>query len=348
MDKIIFFAFLVVFPFGQVIKVGIINPIDIVVGIGAIYTLIKRYKKPAVFTYFQTFLIVAAFSWIVGALLFQKQEVFLGLMYLIRLAAYFYFFIFAYHFKDKKLLLNSLLAVSIISAVFGWVQYLFYPDLRFLYWLGWDDHLNRLVGTFLDPSFMGLILVLGLIIALQKKLKFVILFLLTSIAFTYSRASFLAAIVPLIYKKAWVFLAIFISLIVFLPRTEGEGVRLERTSSIFGRLNSYQESLEIFKKNPVFGVGFNNICLAKDGNSSNHSCSGSESSLLLLLATTGVIGLISFSHLTLNLIKSLKGTVFFVAMVAVFVHSLFSNSLFYPFIMGYLMLFLAASVKEKS
>jgi hypothetical protein len=260
MDKIILFAFLVIFPFGQVFKIGIINPIDVIVGIGAAYALIRRYKKPEIFSYFQNFLIVAAFSWVVGATLFQKSEIFIGLLYLIRLSAYFYFFVFASHFKDKKLLLNSLLGVSIFSAVFGWVQYFFYPDLRFLYWLGWDDHLNRLVGTFLDPSFMGLILVLGLTIALHKKMKFLILFLLASIAFTYSRASFLAAFVPLVYKRAWVFLAIFISLIVFLPRTEGEGVRLERTSSIYGRIESYQESLEIFKKNPVFGVWFDNIC----------------------------------------------------------------------------------------
>jgi hypothetical protein len=331
-----------------VLKIGIMNPIDVIVGIGAAYALIRRYKKPEIFSYFQNFLIVAAFSWVVGATLFQKPEILVGLLYLIRLSAYFYFFVLASHFKDKKLLFDSLLGVSFFAAVFGWAQYFFYPDLRSFYWLGWDDHLNRLVGAFLDPSFIGLILVLGLTIALHKKMKFLILFLLASIAFTYSRASFLAAFVPLVYKRAWVFIAIFISLIVFLPRTEGEGVRLERTSSIYGRIESYQESLEIFKTNPVFGVGFNNICLAKNGNFSNHSCSGGESSLLLLLATTGVIGLTSFSHLISKLISTSKGTIFIVSLAAVFVHSLFSNSFFYPFIMGYLMILLAVTAKAKN
>jgi len=338
MDKAILFAFLILFPFGQLVKIGIINPIDLVVGAGALWAILKRYEKPKVFSYFQNFLWVAFFSWIVGAFAFQRVEVVVGLAYLIRIAAYFYFFVFASNFKDRKLLLNSLLAVSIFSGIFGWIQYLWLPDLTSLKVLGWDDHLNRMVGTFLDPAFLGIILVLGLILALEKKMKFVILFLLASIAFTYSRASFLAALIPLIYKKTWIYLTIFGALILILPRTAGEGVKLERTSSIYGRIESYQETVQIIKKNPLFGVGFNNICLAKNGDYASHSCSGSESSLLFLLATTGVIGLISFSQLVTKIPWN-------IALVAVFVHSFFANSLFYPFVMGFLMIFFAAKLK---
>jgi len=347
MEQIILFAFLILFPFGQIIKIGIVNPIDVVVGIAAIYAVIKRFPKPKIFVYFQKFLLIAGFSWIVGSLIFAKAQVFYGLLYLIRLTAYFYFLVFAYQFKDKKLLLNSLLAVSIFSALFGWVQYLFYPDVRALIEYGWDDHLYRMVGTFLDPAFLGLILVLGLIISLTKKKNLISLFLLAGIAFTYSRASFLAAFIPLIYKKAWVFLAVFIGLIIFLPRTAGEGVKLERTASISARFENYRESFEIFRKNPLFGVGFNNICLAKDGDFSSHSCSGSESSLLFLLATTGILGFLSFTHLIFSVPLYTKNSMLITSFLAVFVHSFFANSLFYPWIMGYLMILLSISLRSK-
>jgi hypothetical protein len=340
MEQIILFAFLIIFPFGQIVKIGIINPLDIVVGVGAVYAIVKKLPKPHYFKYFENFLLVALFSWIVGIFIFGKTEVLIGLMYFLRLTAYFYFFIFVWNFKDKKILLNSLLVVSVFSAIFGWIQYLWFPDLTSLKVLGWDDHLNRMVGTFLDPTFLGLVLVLGLALALEKKKRGIIIFLLASIAFTYSRASFLAALVPLIYKKAWVYLALFGALILFLPRTAGEGVKLERTSSIYGRIESYQETIEIIKKNPIFGVGFNNICLAKNGDFKNHSCSGSESSLLFLLATTGVVGLISLLHL---LTQIPRYPLLVVSFTSVVVHSFFANSLFYPWILGWLLILTAAS-----
>lgn len=55
MEQIILFAFLILFPFGQIIRIGIIQPIDVVVGIGAIWAIWKRYKWPEVFKYFNIF-----------------------------------------------------------------------------------------------------------------------------------------------------------------------------------------------------------------------------------------------------------------------------------------------------
>ncbi len=350
MEQIILFAFLVLFPFGQIIKIGIINPIDIIVGIAAVYAIIKRLPKPEIFHYFENFLLIADFSWIAGAAIFQKPEVFYGLLYLTRLTAYFYFFVFVLNFSRRKdnreFLLNGLLAVSVATAVFGWIQYFAYPDVRALIEYGWDDHLYRMIGTFLDPAFLGLILVFGLIISLNKKLRFLSLFLLASIAFTYSRASYLAALIPLLYKKSWTFLLVFIGLIVFLPRPAGEGVKLERTASVGARFGNYIQTFEIIKKNPLFGVGFNNICLAKDGNFKSHSCSGADSSILFLLATTGIAGFISFLHLVYEIWKN-TGVEFRIFGATVLIHSLFSNSLFYPFTMGFLAVLLAIYLQRE-
>jgi len=335
MEQIILFAFLTVFPFGKIVKIGIINPIDIIVGLGAIYAVIKQLPQPKVFSYFKNFLLVAVFSWIVGSLVFARIEVFYGLLYLARLGAYFYFFIFLRQF-NRKFLLNSLLAVSVAVAIFGWIQYFIYPDVRALVEYGWDDHLFRMIGTFLDPAFLGLILVFGLTISLNKKLKLMTLFFLTSLAFTYSRASYLAALIPLIYKKSWAFLIVFLGIILFLPRTAGEGVKLERTASVGARFTNYTQTLDIIKKNALLGVGFNNICLAKDADFKSHSCSGADSSILFLLATTGIIE-----------VWKVTGPDFKIFGLTVLAHSLFSNSLFYSFILGFLVILLAVYLQRE-
>ena len=350
MEQIILFAFLILFPFGQIIKIGSLNPIDIIVCLGAITAIIKRYKYPK---YFNDFLMVAIFSYLLSIFIFKNSQVFVGLLYLVRLAAYFYFYIFLSNFKDKKLLFNSLLAISFFSALFGWFQYFFYPDLTSLKYIGWDDHLFRLVGTYLDPGFTSLIIVFGGVTSFVKKKYLLLAFFAVTLAFTYSRAGYLALAVSFflasfLFKRFKMFLIIltcFLVVIFLLPKPGGEGINLTRTYSISSRINNYKETFEIFKKSPVFGVGFNNICLAKaiylkNVNSGSHSCSGSDSSLLLILATTGIVGFIIFVNSISKVLFALKRgfytKVFLVLLSAVFVHSFFVNSLFYPWIMGFL------------
>ncbi|KKU08994.1 MAG: Oligosaccharide repeat unit polymerase Wzy [Candidatus Woesebacteria bacterium GW2011_GWB1_45_5] len=346
MEQIILFAFLILFPFGTIIKIGTVNPIDIVVGLGALTAILKRYKTPEVFRYFFNFLFIAAFTFIASVFVFKDSQVLTGLLYLVRLAAYFYFLIFILHFKDKKSILNFLLAISVISAVFGWIQYFLFPDFRALIEYGWDDHLYRMVGTFLDPAFLGLILVFGLTISLHKKKNLLSLFLLASIAFTYSRASYIAALVPLVYKKARVLSLVFAGLILFLPRTAGEGVKLERTASISARLDNYRQTFEIFKGNPLFGVGFNNICLAKDADFESHSCSGADSSLLFILTTTGVAGFLGFIYLIYKVWKN-SDDLFRISGISLLLHSLFANSLFYPWILGFIIILFGLSLRRE-
>ncbi len=359
MEQIILFAFLILFPFGQIIKIGQINPIDIIVGLGAFWAIIKRYQYPK---YFNDFLLAAIFSYLLSIFIFKNSQVYIGLLYLVRLAAYFYFYIFLTNFKDRKLLLNSLLSLSLFSALFGWIQYFHYPDLTSLKYLGWDDHLYRLAGTFLDPGFTSLIIVFGGIISFVKKKHLLTAFFALTLAFTYARAGYAAFVVSLflaslIFKKFKAFLitlSFFLIVVTLLPKPAGQGVNLARTYSISSRIENYKETLAIFKKSPVFGVGFNNLCLARkiylnEVNLSSHSCSGSDSSLLLILATTGIVGFMIFSASALKILFNLKrgfyAKTFLVIFSAVFVHSLFVNSLFYPWVMGYLAIS-ASLIKE--
>lgn len=366
------FAYLALFPFGQIIRLGIFHPTDFLAGGFLFIFLIGKFGKPGVYGKLKAFFIVSLFSLIFSLAIFPLERVIYGALYLLRLSAYASFFMVLWNFcktnndfKDK--ILNSVFIALIFVGIFGWIQYFFFPDVRGLYEWGWDDHLFRMVGTFLDPGFTGIILVFGFLMALlryfqtkSKKYLLLILFFMLSVAFTYSRAAYLALIAGVItaayFSKKFLlgpmFIFAFLVLIFVLPRPEGEGVKLERTSSITKRFSSYTETLVLIKKSPVFGLGFNNLCAAKekfivDIDTSSHACGGSDASLLFILATVGVVGFLVFADLTIVFIRNsshnIYGFLIISSLVAVFIDSLFINSLFYPWVMGYLAAVLATA-----
>lgn len=377
-NNIFVFLFFVTFPFGQIIRIGILHPMDVIMGLGAFYAIIKRFKKPDFFKYIEGLLIAATFSWIFGSLIFKQIEILYGLLYLLRLFAYSYFFIYVCNFsisslKNKKLLLDSLLSISVVSAVFGWIQFFKFPDIKPFFAWGWDIHLFRLVGTFLDPTYLGLIIVFGLFTSTIRMIEvkerkylflFITLFLLISLAFTYSRASYLAFFVGLVFfvwrknmlKTIIVPSILFILLVYILPTTKNNSIQLFRSFSAIAKIENYQSTLAVFSKSPIFGIGYNNMCLAYQKyiglqDFSSHACSGSDSSLLFILATTGVAGFIVFIYSILRIGISLSYNSYFFILISSFlaliIHSLFSNSFFYPWVMGWMMILLALCVKRK-
>lgn len=373
---ILLFIFLVLFPFGQLLRNGF-PLIDFVVGTAFLYSLFFRLKLPKILSPFWGFFAVAVFSFLLSVPIFNSPELIFGLLYLIRLLAYVYFVVFIASLVKGKVgvknkILNSLIVVSLFSAVLGWVQYFFIPDLRPLFLLGWDDHLFRLAGTFLDPGFAGIIFVLGGILTLYKynevkRIGWFLLFIFFALttAFTYSRASYLAlgaGVLAFGYLTKRVKISIllilaFMILLVFLPRPGSEGVQLERTKSVTARVESYKDSFRLSSIFPLFGVGYNNLCLARQtflakGNFASHSCSGIDSSLLTILATTGVAGLISFAWFVLKTMKMLPrdyfGGIVLSSGISVGVHSFFVNSLFYPWVMAWMAIVLALSIKKSN
>lgn len=357
------FLFLVVFPFGQLARIYI-PIIDVIFGLFIILFFFGRYPLPSVAKQLLLFATVGLFSLLFSLSIFNLNESLTGFLYLLRLFGVFAFFVVIYwelknKEKSKVLTLNSLLLVSLAVALVGWIQYLFLPDLRALTAWGWDDHLYRLAGTFLDPGFTSIILVFGYIVSLAKGKRLATSFLFLSVLFTYARGGYLALIISSIYllrsrpKILIGVIAAFVIGILLLPRPAGEGVKLTRTYSIFARGVNYQEGFEIFKKSPVFGVGLNNICIAKSKylghiDTDSHACSGLDSSLLLVLATTGVVGLTVFLNFILHIrvTNNIYGKVFVASGIALLVQSLFINSIFYPWVLGWMAILLALSVKE--
>lgn len=389
-NKLIF-IYLAIFPLGQLIRIDVellglnfpLHLADIVAGLAAVMVIFRFVRTNPVFDKMLTFLLTAAFSLMFSLTLFSPVEVLGGSLYLIRLFAYGSLFLLACNISVKKLrtkitLYNSLIVVSLFVGIFGWIQYFWVPDLRFLKYIGWDDHLYRLTSTFFDPTFTGILLVFGFLssyikylVAKDKRLLILLTFFLITIAFTYARSAYLALIAGVVasfYLKGkedarfnkvkisgiLVILGLFF-LIPLLPRPSSEGVKLERLYSVHAKFENYAQTTEIIKKFPVFGVGLNNMCPARvrylgDIGPKSHSCSGSDSSLLLIFATTGIVGLIIFAYIAMEIKKNLAGNMFgqsfIVCSASIFTHSLFVNSLFYPWVMGWMAILLALSLKK--
>jgi O-antigen ligase len=268
--------------------------------------------------------------------------------------------IVSYYSKiDKKFTLfieKGFLFSGFLFILLGLFQYFFFPDLRWLVYFGWDDHYYRLVGTLLDPSYTGLLLVL-LIIYLLKEVrdrgKFYYLYLLLafiSLLLTYSRSSYLSflAVVPLLFwnrKRIFIFFLtsfliflLFFASVLLLPQPNGEGVNLTRTSTIYSRLKSQRQAWSIFKKNYLIGVGFNNYRVASrhygfldnENWKKNHAAAGVENSFLFVLATTGILGGLMFLKFIIDYAKRRNNLIF---ILPIALHSMFNNSFFYPWIM---------------
>jgi O-antigen ligase len=308
---------------------------------------------------------IGLFSWAGNYFVWGEQSL-LGLGYLLRwvllTAPLFVFNLNAGKVNKQKLLRQSVFFL----VLFGWVQYLVFPDLTQFKYFGWDDHYFRLTGTLLDPNFMGALIVLGLGLEFKRvKCSFLRkVFYLVTLGLTYSRASWLVWLVLLFaYTVREIFsrpiktdiLMVFrtlirslkvpafyfwliISAVIFLllPRPQGEGGNLARTASISGRMSSYQQAWQIIKSKPILGVGFNNYRLALkeqdfkvENIEVNHAAAGADNSFLFVWATTGIFGLFAF----LWLVSSLQPMWLILPLV---VHALFNNTLFFPWVLIYI------------
>lgn len=370
LKTILFYGLFLIYPFGQLLRIdnfmGIkgmnLLVIDLVAGLSILFlpAYIRTFKK-----YFGILFLYLLFINVLSLTKFPLSIVVTGSAYLARLIIYASLFVVVgksignnfERIKSLQVLLLSIITMSIS----GWIQYFMFPDLRDLRNLMWDDHLYRMTSTLLDPNYFGAVVVIGILVTLllykSQKLKiylFLTIYLVFTLLFTYSRASYISffgmmfvlALENKNFRKYIIGLAIFVVCIFFLPRYSSEGVKLERLYSVHQRLDDYKHSFAVFKESPLFGIGYNNLCAVKNELGSSRSCGGSSNSILYFLATSGVIGLIIISEVFLELYKKVttsqrvfaRGTI-----AAIFIHSFFNNTLFYPFVFVPLVVFFAAS-----
>lgn len=286
--------------------------------------------------------------------------------------------------KSARRLLSAMIISALLIAIAGFIQLIVYPDLGKLEEYGWDPHQNRLVSTWLDPNFIAgflafiLAILSGVTLYTKNSVKktglIIILATLVSALFlTYSRSGYLAAAAALfvigIFKSRKLLIGgIIIAALAlnFLPRAQERVDDLAHSinSFVFNtnenpdptarlRILSWNQTLDLIQKRPFLGSGYNTLKYVKynEGfvaNTDVHSASGSDSSLLTILATTGILGLIPFLLLYWNALKLAfqnwknkklplawqgYGLGIFAGIIGLLVHSLFVNSLLFPQIM---------------
>lgn len=355
--KWLFILFFVTLPLGQIGAIPVIAGITVYAHDIAIVLLLTLSRKKN-FTGKLRFPIVlfiwtGVMSLVANAFRYPMNELFTGSLYLVRWILYASVYFVAQR-ASPQFIFAGLYGFGVSLAALGLVQYVWYPYLRNLSYLGWDPHLFRVFSTLLDPNFAGIIFVLTLFLGIRQKYSLVGQGV-TLLAFflTFSRSSYLAFFVGLFFilkKTKYMFaaLTIFFLIVLLLPKPDGEGVKLFRTASTFARVGNWQRGLELIREPRPFGFGFNTLRYEQrrrgwvdDSQMISKAGAGLDNSLLFVWATVGVLGLAVFSWL-LGLQIRMNPPV----MAAVLVHSMFSNSLFYPWVMLWLWFLFAAGEKS--
>lgn len=259
-------------------------------------------------------------------------------------------------------------------AFLGFFQLIFFPDFSSMTSQGWDPHQGRLLSTWFDPNILGgffsFVLAISLSLILFKEsffskkifLPILICFLLVALIFTYSRSSYLALVgiiflLGFLKSKKLLFFSLILSLLIIisLPRIQQRLVGAKNIDeTALERIKSWQQTFGIIEDHPFLGIGYNALPYAKLDygiikDLKVRSAAGSDSSFLTIWVTTGSFGLILYLWIYLQILwfsfKNFLDKSFpsyfralslgiFVGIIGLFIHSQFTNSLLYPFIMA--------------
>lgn len=330
------------------------------------------------------FLGFAAFSLFLSLLALPLGDVLQSGLYLFRLILYVGLIPCSYLLLQKhpgNSIHYWLVVIALAVSATGFLQLQFLPNLEDLAkTAGYDPHINRLVGSWLDPNFIGgyfaftSLLFISLAVYEKKRKPQILLLatsavLLTAMFLTYSRSAYLAFLVGLFILGAMKARKLLIIILIIggigLASSERAQQRVDElvtsmTSVLFNtsenpdptarlRLQNWEQTLEMITQKPLLGHGYNTLSYVKlsEGfikSEEVHSASGSDSSLLTITATTGIIGLLIFLiFIFLILKRSLLiwlhdkspahkawALGVFVITLSLLIHSNFVNSLLFP------------------
>jgi O-antigen ligase len=281
---------------------------------------------------------------------------------------------------QKKIAQTSTLILGTWLAIAGFVQLLIYPNFGEMTSLGWDPHQGRLLSTWFDPNFLGgffafLLPILGGTLwdtkITSKRWKFpsllalIFIVILAALFLTYSRSAYLALLTGmglfgLLRSRKWLVIGLILcGLFVGISERGRERVLdlAHSVESVFtenyrlpdpsGRLRfaSWEGGVQLFLESPWIGQGYNRYADAALHSGAvkdlkGHSASGSDSSLITILATTGIFGLGAWLTLMVIIVRNLwsqrknslaLGTL--CGLSGLFIHSIFVNSLLFPLLL---------------
>lgn len=344
--KYLFLLLMIFFPFGELLRWNIVEdivvkPLDITAGLITIVYLydVIRYKKPIPSFALKVgaFALAGLFCLVFNSYWLENMQFFAASLYLLRWISYGGVLIAFYSFDNafKKSIIPVLLLQGFIIVLFGFVQYIFFQNLKPLMYQGWDDHLYRIFSVFFDPNFAAAFYTLFITFLAgllwnryqqkdaekyKKKLLVGVSCTILALLLTFSRSGivmFLTSTIVFLFliKRQqyikFVIGGIILFMVIISPWYKLENVNPFRTTSVYARLANYSTALEIIRENPVFGVGFNAYRYAQEKKNPSyiindipdHAGAGVDNSFLFVLATTGIVGFGVYLSLWLTLLK---------------------------------------------
>lgn len=339
----------------------------------------KRFKLTDTFIPATLFVGIGFSSLLINSTEMSQGEFMEAAFYGVRWASYFLLSVLVSWESEasKKEILGQFVVFSVALAVLGFIQLQVVPDFAAYEELGWDPHQGRLLSTWFDPNLLGGFLAFAscIVVALflEKKknttrslLLFSLGLLLLAVALTLSRSAYLglaAGFLLIALLRSWKLLLIMgaAALLLFFispeiqSRVKDLGGSIESVfeesytlpdASARLRFGSWEAAWELFVQKPLLGHGYNAYSYASLNSGTIkdtevHSASGSDSSLLTILATTGLLGFFPFLSIYIILFiqawrarKTALGLGFLGGLATLFVHSIFVNSLLFPLLMA--------------
>lgn len=335
-----------------------------------IQSIRKKKYIPALVKPVAVFSFVAALSLLLNVPRFGWPAIGISSLYLFRFIAYAgLYVIITQEYVSGKLVLRWLYYFGTGISILGLIQFVLYPQLQNLSYLGWDPHYYRLFSTLFDPNFTGIIIVLTILLGIHliKRYKNRWFYVLEAINagalfLTYSRSSWAACAVSIciwiLWTKRWklgVCIVACVVIFLLLPTPGGKTLRLLRTDSTFSRISNWREAVQLIEKSPVIGYGFNTLRYVHNDQSIylpdtplSRAASGVDNSFLFLLATTGIVGLVAYLWIIVQTIKRDRSLLYVCILAALGFHSLFINSLFYPWVMIWFWTFVGVTERTTS
>lgn len=270
--------------------------------------------------------------------------------------------------EREALMLVRLFGVLVLCfAAFGILQSLFIPGFaQWVYpesavYLDWDPQGHRLVSTFLDPNYAGILLVTGLcwwggrLAAGARAPLWEGAVLGAALLLTLSRGAMLAGVAAamtlvlargLSRRALRALLAAMGAVIVVLPllvRYAAPYGKLALDASALQRLLAWQRAWTLFTDHPWLGIGFNSVGFVQTRygwNAVGASSFGLDGGLLFIAALTGILGLGCFVAMLVALMHAARrmwkgegaaeqqavGYAAAASIVAVTVHATFANT----------------------
>jgi O-antigen ligase len=272
---------------------------------------------------------------------------------------------------DVPSIWRALESTILAFAAFGILQSIFLPGFAQLIYpdMGWDEQGRRLVSTLLDPNFAGGLVMIGLLVELARMAAGAEVppwkpaVLAIALLLTLSRSSVLAFVVGCllilavrgpsrrVLRLAGGFVVLSLPFAPLLLGFARNYNKLIFDASALGRLESWLRGVTVFADNPVLGVGFNTygfVQRAYGWDFGGMARFGLDGGLLFIAVMTGLVGLALYLGVVGTVLARCRriwrdrarsaedrGLAIGVAAatVATLAHSVFVNSLLFPFIM---------------